>query len=395
MPTKVEKTSDGNVILKFVDLSFSLPLDPLRRPFERIIREFNEGAIKEEDIDKRIFDALSGAGNELFKSFTEEAIITEGLVDVTFRGGRTKEGRIIYRDSDDVEQKTAKIISHLSRTLLPTTAELFVKPGYAPENLTNIGIHKGALAKALDKDIPEYGKPNILSEQLAGVFTGAKEMTFDFGQNLRFSAQEYGSAYREQAPNRIRALRRGGSEVTQERFESEYRQSLENAYRAAQQIATDVEAARLWGVSERVIRKSLKKMPGAREIMRNQFKPPPAVTGALRDIIREHRRNKTLGFDPDLRRLREIEREFRRKPLVDKDAFKKPESVPRRAFEGVREFVTPSPAQSAPIERPRNRMPPPPPPPAPVQTQPPPGPRTNVNPILVPNPVTRGTFGQQ
>jgi hypothetical protein len=68
--------------------------------------------------------------------------------------------------------------------------------------------------------------------------------------------------------------------------------------------------------------------------------------------------------------------------------------IPDAAFDIQEELFG---RELGPQRRTSSPMPPPPPPPAPIQTQPPPppGPRTNVNPILVPNPVTRGTFGQQ
>jgi hypothetical protein len=395
MPTKVTKKPNGDVELKFVDLSFSLPLDPLRRVVERIIREFNEGRIKEENIGKTVFDAFSGAGDELFSPFTEEAIITEGLVDLTFRGGRTKEGRTIYKDNDSMGEILAKGALHLSRTLSPTTLDLFVKPAYKPENTLNVGLEPGAINSAIKKQGGKYDKPMVLSEQLAGALTGAKEQTYSWLTGLSFSGREYSKGYRQQAPRRSSLIRAGGGQLTQERLEAEYRQSLENTYKSAQQLATDVQAARTWGVKESAIARTLKKArtPGFRSILNNKFDPPPAITRDTLKLIREQKEK--LGFTVNTRRLRAIEREFTGRKLINEDAFKQPESVARRAFEGVKEFFTPSPAQSAPIERPRNRMPPPPPPPAPIQTQPPPGPRTNVNPILVPNPVTRGTFGQQ
>ena len=394
MPTKVTKKPNGDVELSFVDLSFSLPLDPLRRVVERIIREVNEGRIKEENIGKTIFDAFSGVGEELLGTFAQEAIPTEKILDVTYRGGRTKEGRKIYSESDSPLEKASKITAHLASAVNPTTVELFTKPGYVPENTPPIGLEPGAMTRAIQKAKGKFGKEELLADQVFGLMSGLKQQKYSWLRGLSFSGREFSSEFREQAGKKTSSLLAGGSGLTQEGLEANYRRSLNNQYRSAKQLATDVQAGLLWGVDKSAILRTLKdaKVPSHRALVDNRFRPTPASSTQQYKLINQALRKGEINFVPDIDRLKKIYQEFVDKPLVDKDAFKQPESIPRRIFEGVGELVTPSPAQSAPIERPRNRIPPPSPPPVPIQTQPT---RTNVNPILVPNPVTRGTFGQQ
>ena len=115
IPMRDEKTGE----LKYIDFSHSNAYDVVANPFRTLLNEITS-ASKDGDTILRGFTAgVEEAAKELAAPFVDESIWTEAALDLTTRGGRTREGKILYTDQTSIGDKTQIRFRHLLEALLP------------------------------------------------------------------------------------------------------------------------------------------------------------------------------------------------------------------------------------------------------------------------------------
>ena len=113
---------DGKI--QYMNFSTSNPYDGLYRFAVRAMNEF-EDAIKEGRGPGSTFtNSVGGAVREIFEPFLSEAMLTEAVTDVVFRGGRTATGAEIYNPEDSDGLKGWKMITHVLNTMVPSVSPI-------------------------------------------------------------------------------------------------------------------------------------------------------------------------------------------------------------------------------------------------------------------------------
>jgi len=107
--------------LYYIDWSKNNVYDTLTRPFQTVLRNIQEGIQDEEILLKGFIEGIAEAAGETASPFISESIYTEAFMDIWGRNGRTREGRQLYNDQTPGPEKVSLIMSHLGKTLLPTT----------------------------------------------------------------------------------------------------------------------------------------------------------------------------------------------------------------------------------------------------------------------------------
>ena len=106
--------------LYFVDWSRMNSYDTLQRPFATLLRNLQEGIDKEEPLMTGFIKGIAEAAGNIASPFVDPSIYTEAFLDVTFRGGRTKEGKELYTSATPTNERVARTIGHLSEAFYPS-----------------------------------------------------------------------------------------------------------------------------------------------------------------------------------------------------------------------------------------------------------------------------------
>lgn len=107
--------------LYYINWSQNNVYDTLTRPFQTVLRSIQEGVEDEEILLKGFVQGIAEAAGQTASPFISESIYTEAFMDIWGREGRTREGRQLYNDQTPQPEKISIIMTHLGKTLLPTT----------------------------------------------------------------------------------------------------------------------------------------------------------------------------------------------------------------------------------------------------------------------------------
>jgi hypothetical protein len=106
--------------LYYQDYSKMNVYDTLQRPFATLLRNIQEGVDKEKPLMDGFIKGIVEASSNIASPFVEPSIWSEAFADVTFRGGRTPEGKILYTDETPTNERVQRTIMHLADALAPS-----------------------------------------------------------------------------------------------------------------------------------------------------------------------------------------------------------------------------------------------------------------------------------
>ena len=182
------RTEDGKI--EYVNFSTSNPYDVLSRFVNRAINEADDAVREGKDPGQVLTDVMGGTLYEFFQPFLSEAMLTEALVDVTARGGRTATGAEVYNPADSVGTKAYKQFMHVADTLLPNIVPMNISGGTPePSRFLRgvLGSEEGSISN-MDK----MGRVRDPIGELARQLTGVSVQEFDPEKGLEFGAYRLG-----------------------------------------------------------------------------------------------------------------------------------------------------------------------------------------------------------
>ena len=145
LPTRDEDTGE----LYYTDISHSLAYDVIARPFRTLVLNVQEGQMDGDTLLSSFAKGMDDAAAEIASPFIDESIWTEASADITFRGGRTKEGRQLYTDQTSFGDKQQIRFRHIIDALAPSYKQ-FLRLGQAGLELPT----KTGEILELDNEIP-------------------------------------------------------------------------------------------------------------------------------------------------------------------------------------------------------------------------------------------------
>mgnify|MGYP003134449470 CR=1 FL=1 len=118
---------DENGEFKYFNFSYTNPYDSLTRPVNAILSAFSNGQLNEASLKEIMYDAFiydqdtnaPGAFTEFITPFVSESIGAGAIADLTIRGGKTKDGKIIYYPQDSIMEILDASLGHLIGQLEP------------------------------------------------------------------------------------------------------------------------------------------------------------------------------------------------------------------------------------------------------------------------------------
>ena len=121
--TLVPIRDDNTGELKYMDFSHSNAYDLMSRPFRTLALAINDATQNDQTVLAGFARGVDEAVTELVSPFVEESIWTEAVNDLTFRRGRTADGRLLYTDQTSFGDKQWIKMIHLAKSLDPSLAK--------------------------------------------------------------------------------------------------------------------------------------------------------------------------------------------------------------------------------------------------------------------------------
>ena len=236
VPIRDEDTGE----LKYIDFSHSNAYDLVGRPFRILANEVMNATKDGDTILKGFINGADEAITELASPFIDESIWTEAAADIDLfpllpgRGGRTRDGRILYTDQTALGDRVSIKFRHLMEALAPSYKQA-------------VRIYQAAT------DTPtKTGKLLELDDQIAG-FIGFRPIDVDPLRSMGFKIQEYQkgirNARREFTGGAFGLLRGGPIEPND--IISRYYESNKARFEVQKEMHKNINAAEILGVNKK------------------------------------------------------------------------------------------------------------------------------------------------
>ena len=259
LPIRDEET--GN--LKYIDFSHGNAYDTAIRPITTLLNNIQDGITDEKALMGGVLNGMYQAAGELASPFISEAIYTQALVDLTLRGGRSRDGRQIWTETQlatEPGQVIKNSIDHLAEAMMP----------FSYPTLTRI------YQAAADKP-SERGEFFELPDELLG-FAGYRAIKVDPIKSMGFKLSEYQRGIREARglfTGGEEGLLRGGPKTPQQVLER-FIVANKARFNVQQNLRKDLLAAQLLGANKNRVKKEFEDRQLGNEyerLLRSRFSP--------------------------------------------------------------------------------------------------------------------------
>lgn len=300
---------DDDGTLKYIDLSHSLAYDLMARPFRTLTLGIQQGELDGDSLLASFVKSLDEATAEIASPFIDESIWTEAAANVTFRQGRTRDGRLLYTEQTSPGDKAVIRLRHLADSLAPTYKQFLRLGQAAVEAPTKTG------------EILE------LNDQLAG-FIGFRPIKVDPEKALRFKIYDFQKGIREarrEFTGGYFGLLKGGP-VEPDDIVDRYIVSNKARFNVQKEMYKNIIAAQTLGTSQADIRREFKD----RQISDDAFAalkngrfipyfPSESIIDKFREISKKF--GGISAFRVASPTVQSIKRDFQRFKLQDRPIF--------------------------------------------------------------------------
>jgi hypothetical protein len=224
--------------LKYIDFSHSNAYDLIGRPFRVLANEIMNATKDGDTILKGFITGADEAVTELAAPFIDESIWTEAAADIDLfpllpgRGGRTRDGRILYTEQTPLGDRMSIKFRHLMEALAPSYKQ-YVRIGQA----------------ALEKPT-KTGEILQLDDQIAGLI-GFRPTEVDPLKSMGFKIAEYQTGIRNarrEFTGGAFGLLRGGP-IKPNDVISRFYESNKARFNVQKEMHKNINAAEILGIS--------------------------------------------------------------------------------------------------------------------------------------------------
>ena len=243
IPIRDEKTGE----LKYIDFSHSNAYDLIARPFRTMANEIASSTKDGDTILKGFLTGVEEAVTEIAAPFIDESIWTEASADISLypllpgRGGRTRDGRILYTEQTPVGDRMAIKFRHLMEALAPSYKQ-YIRIGLAAT---------GRPTKS--------GETLDLSDQISGL-AGFRPIKVDPLKAMGFKIAEYQTGIRNarrEFTGGYFGLLRGGP-IKADDIISRFYESNKARFNVQKEMFKNINAAEILGTPASSLRKEFR-----------------------------------------------------------------------------------------------------------------------------------------
>jgi len=334
------RTEDGKIT--YINYSTSNPYDVLSRFATRAMNEADTAIKENKDPGDALGTIATETVKELFQPFLSEAMLTEAIVDISLRGGKTVTGAEVYNQEDAFGTKVAKRIMHVVDTAIP---------GFVPANISGgvpepsrflrgtLGTEEGFISY---KD--KMGRERTFVGEMVRAMSGVTPLEFDPKKGLEYGGfrMQRSQTDAKKMFNRVVDDENGDARTLYNGFVA----ANEAKFRVDKEYYQMVEDLRTMGMKDSEIRRVFKRegIGGVKGIMRGEFEPFKMSDKNRKDMQKAG----IYEFYPR-ERINQLRQDMRRLPLApDDDPSKvKPMSAPSTSTPAVNPFMSLPDAQTS------------------------------------------------
>ena len=230
--------------LKYVDFSHSNAYDLIGRPFRTMANEIMSATKDGDTILRGFTRGVEEAMTEIAAPFIDESIWTEAAADINLypllpgRGGRTRDGKVLYTDQTPVGDRAYIKFRHLMEALLPSYKQ-YIRLGQAALERPN-----------------KSGKILELGDQVAG-FAGFRPIEVEPLDAMGFKIAEYQRGIRNarrEFTGGFFGLLRGGP-INPDDIVTRYYESNKARFNVMKEMFKNIDAAQILGTTPSSLRK--------------------------------------------------------------------------------------------------------------------------------------------
>jgi len=302
--TLVPVRDDNTGELKYIDFSHSNAYDLVSRPFRNLALSINDATQNDETVLAGFSRGIDNAVVELASPFVAESIWTEAIGDIVGRGGRTRDGRMLYTDQTAFGDKKAIQFRHLLEALAPS----YRQAQRIYQRFTKTPNRTGQILEGDTLGMPD---------EILG-FMGLRPVEVDPVRAMGFKIAEYQTGIRNarrEFTGGFFGLLRGGP-IDEDDVINRYIASNRARFNVQKEMFKNISAANVLGVNNPTLRREFRdrqiSMNAFTRLQRGRFDPyfPSAdIIARFREIARNLGDPSAFGLaQTDLRAL---QREFR------------------------------------------------------------------------------------
>ena len=327
------KTEDGKI--QYMNFSTSNPYDVLTRFANRAINEADDAVREGKDVGQVLEDVALGTLSEVFEPFMSEAMLTEALIDVTLRGGKTATGAEVYSGSDSFGSRQGKKFLHVMDTLMPNVIPANVSGGKLEPSRFLRGVlgSEDGMITSVDK----MGRERSALGEFARQATGVSVLEFDPKRGLEYNGYRLSQLQTDakRTFNRITDDANANSETLLNAFQ----QANNDKLRIDREYYQVIEDLRSMGLTDAEIRREFKKnnIGGVKGIMRGEFEPFKVTTKNYKEM-----RGAGIYDQFPREQIQDVRRQMNGLPLA-------PDDAPRTTAPARRAPVINDPFKTAPV----------------------------------------------
>ena len=318
--------NDGKGTIQVVNIDTILPYSFAFEGAQAALQAYGEqgrlGKSEAAQIGSGLFRGLSVYA----EPFTSESIVFEHMRDALpssgpgslgiGRGGRTSEGKIIWRESDSAGAKVVNGLAHILEAIKPAYLDPFFSLGGSPYGMAPGNMMRGFM------EFPG-GRGEVIDPQaeIGKMVTGATPIELNIPRDFHYRGKEYARLRNDSRNAALADIK--APDVDQATMLRSWEGYLDTLYRAQSKLYADVEAARTLGVEDRVIRYNLMREANlgsneVNQIMRGMFAAPKPGDELGRDIRRRMREgwDNRVVTEPPINELFELGRRRERDTLA-------------------------------------------------------------------------------
>ena len=315
----VGKTEDGKI--EYVNFSTSNPYDVLSRFANRALSEADDAMAEGRDPGAAMVDIVAGTLGEAFAPFLDEAILTNAVVDIFYRGGKTETGARVFNPQEAWSTKAFKSAAHIADTMIPTILKAADVTTGEPSRFVRGVLGDGLGIDAISPQ-DNMGRERTWQKELARLSTGFSSQEFDPKKGLRFAG--YRLSQGQTDAKRIFNTMTDDFNVTPQSLFDGFAKANEAKLRNDRQYFRMIEDLRVLGMKDSDIRRELKRnnIGGVKGILRGVFEPFKLSSQNKKEL----RRTGTFNQLP-IQSINELRNQLRNLPLdptVDRPVANEP-----------------------------------------------------------------------
>jgi hypothetical protein len=308
----------------YLDISYVFPYDTLIKPAITVLNDVSQGQKDGDSIKQDLFTGIMKGMTKIAEPFVQEAILTEALVDVIIRKGKTARGGEVFEDTDSMQQKLEKSTAHILKTFMPGSID----------QIKRLVFSKNDDGEYTGIDDFEFTRPDKsgriydLGNEFGGIF-GFRRQVVDIGDSAQYKVTKFKKDIKNIensfVSNSLKETALLGFGIpSPEQIVQNYVREEKNRFRIFKDMSRFVEAGYLLGSDLKDFNKAINRIDDKRvinDLKKAQYEPN-RITDFERNAFKKRAKKIAEGYGLPVSDYRQFYENYDKAFDIIKDLYK-------------------------------------------------------------------------